>query len=72
VQYSFWFGFESEKLEALYWYLEETQGHSMRPTAIITICKYYIKPRKGVNILCPADPSESEVFLYASWRHLIL
>jgi len=41
----FWFGFESEKLKSLYWYLEKTQGRSMRPTAMIKICKYYIKPR---------------------------
>ena len=33
LQYTFWFGIESEKLESLYWYLEKTQGHSMRPTA---------------------------------------
>jgi len=45
LQHSFWFGFESEKLESLYWYLEKTQGHSMRPTVLITICTYYIKPR---------------------------
>jgi len=44
-QYSFWLGFESEKLTSLYWYLEMTQGHTMRPTAMITVCKYYIKPR---------------------------
>jgi len=45
LQCSFWFGFESEKLKSLHWYLEKTQGHSMRPTALITMCKYYIKPR---------------------------
>jgi len=45
LQYSFWFGCESEKLKSFYWYLEKTQGHSMRPTATITICKYFIKPR---------------------------
>jgi len=56
-QYNFGFGFESEKFESSYWYLEKTQGHSMRPTAMITICKYYIKPLEGVNILCSADPS---------------
>jgi len=44
LQYSFWFGFESEKLNSLYWYLEKTQGHSVRPTAMITMCKYYTKP----------------------------
>jgi len=26
----------------------------MRPIAMITICKYYIKLGEGVNILCPA------------------
>jgi len=25
LQYSFWIGFESEKVESLYWYLEKTQ-----------------------------------------------
>jgi len=45
LQYSFWFGFESEKLKSLYWYLERTQNNSMRPSAMITICKYYVKPR---------------------------
>jgi len=40
LEYSFWVRFESEKLESLYWHLEKTQGHSMRPTAMITICKY--------------------------------
>ena len=49
LQYRFWFGFESGKLQSLYWYLEKTQGHSMRSTAMITICKYYIKP---VSIYC--------------------
>ena len=44
-QYSFWFGFETEKIQSLYWYLENAQGHSMRPTAMTTICKYHIKPR---------------------------
>jgi len=44
LQYSFWFGFESEKLESLYWYLEDTQGHSMRPTSMIT-------PRHGVIVI---------------------
>jgi len=34
--------FRSEKLELLYWYLQRTQSHSMRPTAMITICEYYI------------------------------
>ena len=29
LQYGFWFGFESEKLESLYWYLEKIQGHSI-------------------------------------------
>jgi len=29
LQYSFWFGFESEKLESLYRFLEKTQGHSI-------------------------------------------
>jgi len=39
------------------------------------ICKYYIKPRQGDNILCPADPSlkaKSQVFICASWGKLIL
>jgi len=45
LQYSVWFGFESEKLESCLWHLEKTQGHSMRPTAMITICKYNIKSR---------------------------
>jgi len=44
-QYSFWIGFESEKVESLYWYLEQTPSNSVRPTAMITMCKYYIKPR---------------------------
>ena len=43
-QYKFWFGLESEKFELPYWYLEKTQGHSMTPTAIMTMRKYYIKP----------------------------
>ena len=55
LQYSFWFGFESEKLESLYWYLEKTQGHSMRHTTMITICKFYTIPWKGVSVLCPAE-----------------
>ena len=29
LQYSFWFGFESQKLKSCYWYLEKTQGHSI-------------------------------------------
>jgi len=29
----------------------------MRPTGMIMICKYYIKLRQGVSILCLADPS---------------
>ena len=48
----------------------------MTPTAKITICKYYIKPRKGVNILCPYWPlSESKVSglpLRNLWTLLIL
>jgi len=43
-QYKFRFGLESEKFELPYWYLEKTQGHSMTPTAIMTMRKYYIKP----------------------------
>jgi len=46
-----------------------------RPTAMITICKYYIKPRYGVTRLCPAYLSvkaKSQVFLCASWENLIL
>ena len=71
----FWIGFEPEKLKSLYWYLEKTQCHSMRSTAMITICKFYIKPRQVVNILCPYWPlSESKVSvcLYTSLGHLIL
>jgi len=45
LQFNFWVGSVSEKLKSLYWYLEKTQCNRMRPTAMITICKYYIKPR---------------------------
>jgi len=44
LQYNFWIGFEAEKLKSLYGYLEKSQSNSMGPTAMITICKYYIKP----------------------------
>jgi len=37
LQYNFWIGFEFEKLESLYCYLEKTQDHSMRPIVMITI-----------------------------------
>ena len=75
LQYNFWVGFESEKLKSLYWYLEETQSHSMRPTAMITMCKYYFKSREGASILCTTDPSvkaKSQVSLYASLGNLIV
>jgi len=42
---------------------------------MITICKYYIKPRKDLNELCPADSlvkAKSQVYLCASWGHFIL
>jgi len=42
-QYNFWIGFEIEKVKSLYWCLEKTQSDCMRPTAMITICKYHIK-----------------------------
>jgi len=45
-------GFVFQKLKSLY--LKKTQGNLMRPTAMITICKYCIKPQQGVDILCPA------------------
>jgi len=45
LQYNIWIGFVSEKPKSFYWYLEKTQSNSMRSTAMITICKYYIKPR---------------------------
>jgi len=45
LQYSFWFEIETEKLKSFNWYLEKIQGRSMRPTAMITICKCYIEPR---------------------------
>ena len=70
LQYSFWFGFESEKLESLYWHLEKTQGHSIGPLPWSRDAN-----TKGVNILCPADPSvkaKSQVFLFASWGNFIL
>jgi len=66
--YSFWIGYEFEKLESLYWYVEKTKSHSMRPTAMIAVCKYHIKPQQDVNIFCPADPSvkaKSQVYLCA-------
>ena len=77
LQYSIWIGFGSEKVESLYWHLEKAQSHSMRPTAMITIFKYYIlnHDKVSVNILCPDDPSvkaKSQVSLYASWGNLIL
>jgi len=39
-QYNFWIGFENFKS----FYLEKTQSNGKRPTAMITICKYYIEP----------------------------
>jgi len=43
LQYNFLIGFELKKLKSLYCYLEKTQSNSIMPTAMITICKYYIK-----------------------------
>ena len=38
----FWIGFDFEKLKSIYCYLEKTQRNRlMRPTAVITICKYF-------------------------------
>jgi len=49
-----------------YPYLGKTQSNSMRPTAMITTCKYNIKPQHDGNVLCSAGPSvkgKSQVYL---------
>jgi len=51
LQYSFWFGFESEKLESLYWYLEKTQGHSIGPLPWSRYAKTTLNHDK-VSIYC--------------------
>ena len=55
--------------------MEKTQSNSMKPIAMITICKYYIKHSK-VSIYCaplaPQWKAKSQVYLYVSWAHLIL
>jgi len=44
LQYQFWIGFDFEELKSLYPYLEKTQRNSVRPTVMITTCKYYVQP----------------------------
>ena len=77
LQYNFWNGLVSEKLRSLNWHLEKTQSNSMRPTAMIwsrytNTTLNHDKVSIYCALLTPSVKAKAQVYVCASWGHLVL